>query len=389
LRRSAIVILIGLVLIGISYTTPLTQPQYNRRPLDITVPSQTTEPIIIEGNTQLAQQSTSGIGTRSNPYLITRLNIKVSSGGCITIRNTTSFFMLSTCVFSSGNQQDPIISLYNVENGVIEKCYPTGGSSGVQFVLCTNCSIIESVCIGSQSGITIEDSDNCTVVDCISHSNNVGISIGGRDSLVVNSSTYRNLERGISVKSYAEDTRIYHNKIGWNPVNAYSDSNTTEFTNGIDTGNSWSDFAGTGVYSIPGGASDIDSFPSILEDRTRPVIDSPSDKAFDVESVGETLTWTASDDLPYTYVLYIDGVVQNVTPWNGLAIVISLDDFPVGTYRLAMQVHDAAGNTATDDVIVTAVSFMLGGIGTELVMWASALTVVIFIGIVVLVKKAS
>jgi hypothetical protein len=52
-----------------------------------------------------------------------------------------------------------------------------------------------------------------------------------------------------------------------------------------------------------------------------------------------------------------------------------------------MHVYDAAGNNASDEVIVTAVYFMLGGLGTEMVMWASALTVVILLLVVVIIKK--
>jgi parallel beta-helix repeat protein len=387
-RRNAIIVLIGLVLIGSSCTIPFTQTQYSRRPLDIAFPSQSSESIVIDGNTQLAQQSTGGAGTQSDPYLIEGLNIRVSSGSCITIQDTTSFFVISNCVLSSDSQQDDIIGFYAVENGAIENCYVKGGNIGVRFSFCANCSIRKSICIENNQGIAVSDSDNCTVVECISHSNAIGVSIGARDSAVINSSIYRN-DNGVNVHSYSERSRIYYNKIGWNSVNAYNDSNSTDFTDGVGTGNAWSDYTGNGTYTIAGYALSTDSFPSILVDNDNPTIDSPSDKAFDVDSVGETLTWTASDDLPYTYTLYIDGIAQGVVPWDGLPIVIPLDALPEGTYRMLMQVSDAAGNTARDEVTVTAVSFLLGGIGTELVMWASALTVVIFIGVVVLITKAT
>jgi parallel beta-helix repeat protein len=375
------------MLIGGSCIAPILEPQHSTRPLTFALPSQTEEPVVIDGNTELAQRSTGGVGTRSDPYLIVGLNINVSSGSCITLQDTTSFFVIRACVLSSRAQQDPIINFNTVEHGAIENCYLTGGSSGVQFIFCTDCSIRESACVDNHNGITIESSDNCTVVDCIAHSNNIGLLIGARDSLVVNSSIYRNLERGVNIRSYSERTRVYQNNIGWNPVNAYNDSNSTEFTNGVDAGNAWSDYSGTGGYSILGGASEIDLFPSILVDAVSPTINSPYDQAFDVESSGETLTWIASDDFPYTYLLYIDGISQDILPWDGRPIIISLDDLPEGTYRMVMQVSDAAGNTETDEVIVTAVSFMLGGIGTELVIWASALTVVIFIVVIVVIKK--
>jgi hypothetical protein len=52
-----------------------------------------------------------------------------------------------------------------------------------------------------------------------------------------------------------------------------------------------------------------------------------------------------------------------------------------------MNVTDAAGNVVSDEATVTVVSFMLGGLGTEWVLWGSVLTVVILILAIAIIKK--
>lgn len=383
------IILIGFIVIGCFSPISIPDTQPNGKSSNLTIPSQVDEPIVINGNTELAQRSSGGTGTRADPYVIGGLVIKGTFGSCITIRYTTSFFVIMASVFSSDTQEDPVISFNSVLNGAIEDCYITGGSSGVGFEFCTNCTIRESSCTVGYNGINIYNSNNCTVIGCYAHSNNVGLAVRGNNSLIVNNSIYKNRERGLIISHSSQNTRFYQNKIGWNPVNAYSDSNSTEFTNSIDMGNAWLDYNGTGAYEIAGSGSEVDTLPTLLQDNNDPIIDSPPDKAFDIESGGETVIWIASDDFPYAYSLSINGISQGILSWDGRPITISLDGFPEGTYSLVMEVTDAAQNYASDEVIATAVSIMLGGIGTELVIWASVLSVVVFLVVIVIIKKVA
>jgi parallel beta-helix repeat protein len=386
-ERVITILFLGAIIIGISSVLPITCLQQVAAPRNIASPSQSTESIIIVGNVQLSQRSTGGIGTRSEPYLISGRTI-TSSTSCISIQDTTAFFLISDCDLKS-EQGVPVIVFDNVENGAIENCYITGGTSGVFLTSSTDCVIKQStIFYNSNIGIDIRSSDNCSISECKIYLNWIGVWIEDSSSIfTTNSSIYSNYYRGLSIASSAQNSIVYGNKFGWNDVNAYNEGQNSAFTNGIDTGNAWSDYNSSGVYQISGSIPTTDVFASLLTDTVKPYIDSPFDVVYDAESNGETLTWEASDDFPSFYLLYIDDVPQDTVYWDGREITISLDGIPAGTYTFVMYVYDAAGNSASDEVIVTAVYFMLGGLGTEMVMWASALTVLVLVLVVVIIKK--
>ena len=113
------------------------------------------------------------------------------------------------------------------------------------------------------------------------------------------------------------------------------------------------------------------------------------DTAIDVETTGNVLTWIASDEYPDRYRIEIDGYLLSSSSWNGDPITTNLDALSVGSYSYVITVYDAVGNSVMDTVYVSVVSFVLGGIGTELVMIASGLTVAIFLVMMLIIKKLS
>ncbi|MDH4214185.1 MAG: right-handed parallel beta-helix repeat-containing protein [Candidatus Thorarchaeota archaeon] len=386
-KRAIAIFLLGFMLYFAGSMTLIPESHQPANATASSILSQGDDPILIIGNSELSQSSSGGVGTRSEPYLISGLTIS-STGTCISIQDTTAFFIILDCDLESTTRTVSVVIFNNVEHGIIENCYIEGGLNGAYLLLSTDCTVKDSTFLDNSNGIQLDRSENCTISDCNSFSNTVGILISNsRSTTVVNSSIYSNSMRGISIILYSEDTTIFQNNIGWNTFNAFNDANTTEFTNGIDTGNAWSDYQGLGNYEIPGSFPVIDIFATVLSDTQSPAIDSPLDKVFDVESYGETLTWMASDDFALSYILYIDDVSQGSEPWDGREITISLDTLSTGTHMFVLTVFDASINEASDGVEVTAVSFMLGGIGTELVMWSSALTVAILVLVVVIAKK--
>jgi len=380
-EKATMFFLLGVMLLVMSSLLPSIQSYQVNRTSEFAIPSQVNEPIAINGNIELSQRSSGGVGTRSDPYLLAGLDI-VSTGTCIYIQNTTAFFAILGCDLESTGGSEPVVLLDNVENGLIRDCYIKGGSNGVSLLLSVDCIVNESVFFNNYNGIQIYGSENCTILECKIFNNIVGMSIDySNGSIITNSSVYSNSNRGVSIGDLSDGAVIYRNNIGWNGVNAYDNGQNSDFTNGVGTGNAWSDYDGSGGYEVPGLSSAIDTYATILIDGNRPLIDSP------IDSYGETLTWIASDDFPFSYLLYIDDIPQDLEIWDGREITISLDALPVGTHTLVMTVQDAAGNVESDEVIATAVSFILGGIGTELVIWSSALTVAILFLVVVIIKK--
>ena len=391
--RAIAVFLLGIMLVGMVSCAPIQQVLQVDPLRSVAIPSQATEPILIVGNAELSQQSRGGVGTRSDPYILSGLT-KVTSGSCIYVRDTTAFFVIKDSDLECTGTLSPVISFHGVENGIIEGCYLRGGLSGAQFAFCVDCTIRESTCVASSNAISVTDSYNCTVRGCIAHTNIVGVLVADSNrSLIVGNSIYRNSQVGVLVEAASKETTVYQNSIGWNGwngsgyLNAFDDGAETQFTNGIDSGNAWSDHIGSGHYNIPGTALSVDTIATTLTDMNRPNVNVPLDRVFDMESIGETLTWIATDEFPYSYLLSIDNIPSGAETWDGREITVSLDNLSAGAHVLVMSVTDAAGNTASDEVTVTAVSFMLGGLGTEWVLWGSVLTVVVLILVIAIIKK--
>ncbi len=90
-----------------------------------------------------------------------------------------------------------------------------------------------------------------------------------------------------------------------------------------------------------------------VADLTAPSISHPEDVEFPVGQMGNTITWTAYDEHPFVYEVYLNGSLATSGPWNGSAIIVSLDNLPYGIYNYTAVVYDTSGNRAADTVIVT------------------------------------
>lgn len=356
------------------------------------IPSQTDTPIEIGSNPELAELSTAGVGTRSDPYIIE--GKRITSVNCLYIHDTTGFFVVRDSEFIyMPNQQtilgSAVVRLERVEHGVIENCYVRGGDIAIEIRASTDCTIRDCSSFDSYAGILLDSSDNCTIVDCSIYSNIIGTRIFSTDSCnIINNSIYSNSQYGVHVYAFSENNTIFGNLIGWNAVhNAVDDGDNTEFTDSVSTGNEWSDYNSSVVYSIHGSGISTDLYATQLTDETRPTVLGDFDLVIDIESSGETITWTASDTFHSHYEIYINDELVEDRTWDGRTIEFSLEDLNLGTYTIDLNVTDGAGNVGRDVVVVSVISFILGGIGTELVMLASGVTVVCFVVIILFVKR--
>lgn len=361
---------------------------------------QTSAPINISSNSEFVTAGASGVGTRSDPYVLENLSIS-SSGTCISVRNTNAYFIIYNSILESGNNE-PAIQFDNVEHGQIILSEISKGlttsTSGIQISDSQDISVSNTSIYGSWNGILLYRVSNSTITNSTLSSNHRGLLLESSSYCqVVNNSIYSNRNNGLEIGGLSHNNTVYGNSIGWNgqptwefESNAVDDGDDNHFDDGVSVGNAWSDFNGTTPYEIVGSGGTIDSYPELLEDTENPVISGPLDTVIDVETSGNTLNWTTFDEFPQDYSLQIDdGAVAEGRAWNGGDITIDIDSLPVGTYRYLLTFYDCAGNSASDEVVVTVVSFVLGGIGTELVMIASGITVACFVVIILIIKKLS
>ena len=356
------------------------------------ITSQVDTPIEIGSNTELAILATAGVGTRSDPYIIEGKTI--TGTNCVFIHDTTSSFILrnsefiydSSTVTGTGTS---VVRFQNIEDGLIENCYVRGGDIAIELRSVTNCTIRNCIAIDAYRGVLLDSSSNCTVIESDCFNNSIGTMIVNSDSCnIINNSIYANYQRGVHIEVFSENITVFGNEIGWNSVqNAVDRGENSEFTDGVSIGNEWSDYNSSEEYSIGGVGGSTDPYATLLTDSIRPTVIGVFDIVVDVDSYDEVITWSASDTFPERYQIYANDELVEDSVWDGRNIVFSLDHLAEGTYTIDLNVTDAAGNVGRDVVVVSVISFILGGIGTELVMYASGITVVCFVVIILFVKR--
>jgi hypothetical protein len=91
-----------------------------------------------------------------------------------------------------------------------------------------------------------------------------------------------------------------------------------------------------------------------IEDTTSPTINTPADIYYDEGDTGNSITWSPSDLLPSSYVVYMDEAVLKSGAWNSSSesIIVSVDGLAFGAYNYTIVVADSTGNTATDEMWV-------------------------------------
>ena len=355
-----------------------------------------SSPLQIDGNTELAATSSSGAGTDVDPYIIESLRI-TSAAWCIDIRDCTAHFVIRNCILDAEGFNPNIVIFTDVVNGAVIDCHIFGASNGIQFMNCADCRIEDCyIYSNSANGIYIYQSTECNIEQNLLYGNNKGIMFEGSTYCTVrNNSIYRNTFIGIEFEPYSHNNTVLENSIGWNALSGFGDiqinvrnnAPDNRFDDGISIGNRWADFNESRTYRVSGDYRENDTYASLYEDLLVPYVNSPLDTAIDIESNGNTLTWIASDEAPYQYTILLNHVTHYSEIWDGNEITISLDLLHQGTHNITLVLLDAGGNARMDSVLVTAVSFVFGGMGTELVMLASGITVVVFILLLALAKK--
>ena len=156
-------------------------------------------------------------------------------------------------------------------------------------------------------------------------------------------------------------SQIYDNEIGWNGIhNALDDSsNGNNWDDTVDTGNAWSDYSGTGTYSISGEYGGTDHYPTILSDSTSPsIITSPTD-VFMSDMESKQISWElGAEEYPKYYTILINGSGAAIK-WDGTDIDYTLEDLSPGIYNYTLLLEDCAGNQETDTLFVEVYGFTL------------------------------
>ncbi|MHA1618593.1 MAG: hypothetical protein ACTSVZ_04865, partial [Promethearchaeota archaeon] len=167
--------------------------------------------------------------------------------------------------------------------------------------------------------------------------------------------------------------------ISWNVVDPHPNTYTIEFHgSGIVVGPIEWESDVTVLYDIPDDlaigtyvftANFMDDYGHILsdsvtltiiEDSSNPsILEAPDDVIVEILYTNQSLSWTATDFHPYTYVIDLQGsgVVVGPIAWeSGIKITYNIpDNFPAGVYVYAINFTDDFGNSMVESVTFTVV----------------------------------
>ncbi|TFG95494.1 hypothetical protein E4H12_13125 [Candidatus Thorarchaeota archaeon] len=95
--------------------------------------------------------------------------------------------------------------------------------------------------------------------------------------------------------------------------------------------------------------------PAPYLDTLAPQISHPDDIEIDVGTIGQNVTWVATDQNRDTYEISKDGVIVDSGDWNSVYISASLDGLALGSYNFTLTVEDISNNTSADTVQVVVI----------------------------------
>ncbi len=181
------------------------------------------------------------------------------------------------------NKHGPAIQVGHSNNTIIKDHICNNFGQGVAIYRSFNLDVLRNKCDYNDEGIGVYSQD-VTLKENVLNNNFVGISILGSSSLsssnvVIESNTITGSAfYGIEFRSYTANNVIHHNYFidngGITSQASDAGTNNVWYDTSTDQGNYWSDWSGSGSYSIDGGAGSVYPYPlsSISEFTLIPVL---------------------------------------------------------------------------------------------------------------------
>jgi hypothetical protein len=357
------------------------------------------DPIIINSNTEFNTTAYSegwpGNGTRNNPFVISGLEILTDAESAISITGTTVYFVIRDCYLIGASYS---VRLAYLSFGTLENVLTKESLTAGVFVEWSNNVTLSNVsCYDTEHGLSFQESDNITIRDSTCIANwRYGIDINHCSHGLVTNNTLERNSRAIHVPDSSDieingnhmwscDTGLEENAqstglaitdnlfafcygdglvlAGSNHIvvnntfvhSTVGDSGTNNlWDDGVTQGNYWSDYPGTGWYTISGPAGSIDHYPQ-LYDPIVPMIDYPPDVEMNFYEEVEAIVWKAYDVDPGAYRILKIGTQLEAGSWLSpdADFAYLLDGVLVGHHNFTLDVWDDENHHAYDTVWAT------------------------------------
>ncbi|MFW9852836.1 MAG: NosD domain-containing protein [Candidatus Thorarchaeota archaeon] len=280
----------------------------------------THDPIEIISDDNFTDYGFDGIGSDVDPYIIEGYNITTTSDYGIVIKYTTMYFVIRNCyidaeeycIFITNVAEETAtiknntcthnlrgIYLNDSSGSTLTNNTCTNNNVGIHLDSSSDCILTNNTCTNSFSGIYLISSSDCILTNNTCTINSFGISLhsssssdlinntcinnyqgiilhSSGSSLITNNLLQENDEYGIYIALHSNNNEIHHNIFVDNNLGGTSQAydegeNNIWYDSTINEGNWWSDWSGSGSYSIDGPAGSVDPYP-LDEEGNPPVV---------------------------------------------------------------------------------------------------------------------
>ncbi|MBA7527909.1 hypothetical protein ES705_20089 [subsurface metagenome] len=203
--------------------------------------------------------SSSGSSTVANNTCINNyIGIKLYYSNSSTVTN-------NTC---NNNNNYEGISIWSSSNSTVANNTCNDNREGIRLDFSGSSTVANNTCSNNNFSIAFWYSSNSTATNnTCTNNNNYGIYLHSSDFCVFTYNLLQeNEEYGVYSSSGSDNNIIHHNTFVDNNLGGTSQAfddctNNTWYNNATQKGNFWSDWSGTGSYSIDGSANSVDLYP--------------------------------------------------------------------------------------------------------------------------------
>ncbi|MFO7837697.1 MAG: hypothetical protein R6V83_13725, partial [Candidatus Thorarchaeota archaeon] len=104
------------------------------------------------------------------------------------------------------------------------------------------------------------------------------------------------------------------------------------------------------VYDVTGSyASDI-VMVTVVDTTNPSLVEAPDNLEYEEGTTEHFVNWSFTEDLPDSWVFYINGTVEDSGAWDGSEISVDAGGLSVGVWNLTIAVNDTSDNVATSTV---------------------------------------
>lgn len=225
--------------------------------------------------------------------------------------------------------------LYNTVNSNISNSQVHNSNSfGIYLQYADATEINKLLAVNCSSGLHVYSSDDC---------------------LVTNSGFFNNIN-GVRISGPSANNTFYQNDFADNiDYNAWDDTTDivgSQWDNGIDTGNSWSDYLGGENYTVYGSGGGVDNYPRLYPGHSI-LISSPIDQTIFEGAINKSITWTCTSGYIESWIIYVNSSYNSGGRWTNDSIRIDLYGLSIGHYFYTLALLSYFGESASDSVDIT------------------------------------